>query len=79
MVQQLLRNGDTLVVALPIEAVELMGLREGSEVSVAFDRQTQQLRLWAGSADAADVDAEFARELAEFIEQYRPALLALAR
>jgi len=56
-----------------------MGLREGSEVSVAFDRQTQQLRLWAGSADAADVDAEFARELAEFIEQYRPALLALAR
>ena len=51
-----------------------MGLREGSEVSVAFDRQTQQLRLWAGSADAA-----VAHPLEAFIAHYRPSLMALAR
>jgi ribosomal protein L12E/L44/L45/RPP1/RPP2 len=33
----------------------------------------------AEGSEAADVDQEFARQVAEFIERYRPALQALAR
>ena len=51
-------------------------LAEGGEVSVELDAAHRQIVI----APAADgVDVEFARQVADFIESYRPAIEALAR
>ena len=52
---------------------------EGGEVSVELDADRGQIVI-APSVQAVDgVDVEFARQVADFIDNYRPALEALAR
>ena len=79
MVQLVVRTADGLAVTLPNEAVERLGLHEGSAVDVAFALDGRQMRLAPAGAEIDDVDAEFARQLDAFIAHYRPALVALAR
>jgi hypothetical protein len=79
MMQRVFRAGDSLVVALPDEAIDLLGLEEGSEVEVAFDGGTGQVRFSRPEVDSAGIDAAFAQQLDVFIAHYRPALVALAR
>lgn len=79
MVLTVVKSGDSLAIPLPAEAIELLGLREGSEVDVAFDEPTGRVRLARLATDATDIDAAFARQLDAFMAHYRPALLALAR
>ena len=79
MTQRVFRAGDRLVVALPDEAVESLGLEEGSEVDVAFDDGTGQVRLSRPKVASAGIDPAFAQQLDAFIAHYRPALVALAR
>lgn len=77
--QLVVKAGDDLAVLLPNEAIERLGLHEGSEVDVQFASAGRQVRIAPAGADIADVDAEFARQLDAFIAHYRPALVALAR
>jgi antitoxin component of MazEF toxin-antitoxin module len=79
MVLTVVKSGDSLAIPLPVEAIELLGLREGSEVDVAFDEPAGQVRLAHPLTDAAGLDAAFAQQLDAFIAHYRPALVALAR
>ena len=79
MMQRVFRAGDSLVVVLPYEAIEALGLEEGSEVDVVFDEPAGQVRLAPPATDTADIDAAFAQQLDAFIAHYRPALMALAR
>lgn len=79
MVLTVVKSGDSLAIPLPTEAIELLGLREGSEVDVAFDEPNGRVRLARLATDATDIDAAFAQQLDAFIAHYRPALLALAR
>lgn len=79
MVQKVVRTVNGLAVLLPNEAVERLGLHEGSEVDVIFAPEMQQVKIAPAGAGIADVDAEFARQLDAFIAHYRPALVALAR
>ena len=45
-----------------------------------LDRENRQIIIRPAERPiAGDVDEDFARQLAEFIEEYRPALEALAR
>jgi len=59
--------------------LELLGLREGSEVSIEVDRERKRIIITPVAMTLPGVDAEFARQVKEFIEQYRPALEALAK
>ena len=79
MVRNVFKADDQLAIALPDEAIERLGLREGSQVEVLFDSAAGGVRLARAEPGAADIDPEFARQLDAFIAHYRPALVALAR
>ncbi len=79
MLRKVFKTGNSIVVALPKEMLEALRLGEGEEVSVELDAERRQILIARAPAAAAGVDAEFARQVADFISAYLPALEALAR
>lgn len=77
--RKIFKTGNSLVIALPREILERLHLGEGAEVSVDVDQEQKQIVIAPTDTAAADIDAEFARQVADFIDAYRPALEALAR
>lgn len=80
MLRKVFKTGNSVVISLPKEALELLGITVGSDVSLDLDRENRQIILSSINAPlaAAGVDEEFARQVSEFIDQYRPALETLA-
>ena len=81
MLRKVFKTGNSVVVSLPKDALDYLGLVEGGEVAVDLDREKRQIVITPveKSLAIAGVDENFARQVAEFIEQYRPALEALAK
>jgi putative addiction module antidote len=81
MVRKVFKTGNSTVISLPKEAMEYLGLEEGMEVSVDLDREKHQIviTLVEKTPAVTGIDEVFTRQVAEFIEQYRPALEALAK
>ena len=81
MQRKVFKTGNSLVVSLPKDAIEEMKISEGSMISVYFDRVTKQLIVEPIKAGQAieGVDEEFARQVSDFIEEYKPALDELAK
>ncbi len=79
MVRKIFKSGNSLVVALPKESIARLGWHEGSEVSVAVDADRGRMVIEPFAQPLAGIDPAFAEQLNEFIEQYRPALTALAQ
>ncbi len=75
------KTGNSVVVSLPKDALELLGISAGSDVSVDLDREKRQIVISPAEEPlgVAGVDEEFAQQVAEFIDQYRPALEALSK
>ena len=75
------RTGNSVVVSLPKDALELLGIGVGANVSVDLDRENRQIviTLVEEPLTKVGVDKAFAQQVADFIEQYRPALEALSR
>lgn len=64
---------------LPDELVQILGLSSDTEVTVTLNPTQNQIVITPVTLQLPDIDEEFAHQLAEFIEEYRPALEALAR
>ncbi|MGQ9555296.1 MAG: AbrB/MazE/SpoVT family DNA-binding domain-containing protein [Anaerolineae bacterium] len=79
VVRKVFRTGDSVVVPLPPEALEPLGVAVGQDVSVEVDAERKVIVIRPLRPALPDVDEEFARQVSEFIEEYRPALEALAR
>ncbi|MBX7234487.1 MAG: AbrB/MazE/SpoVT family DNA-binding domain-containing protein [Caldilineales bacterium] len=79
MVRRIFRTGNSMVVSLPKDILDPLSLGEGAEVDVQIDSSRGVITIAPVPAAARGVDADFARQVTEFIEQYRPALEALAR
>ena len=80
MVCKLFKTGNSIVVSLPKDVIEPLGVTEGTDVSVELDREKGQIVIRPVQSPIAGViDADFARQVAEFIEEYRPALEALSK
>lgn len=80
MLRKLFKTGNSIVVSLPKEIIEPLGASEGTEVSVELDREHGQIVIRPVVQPAkGDIDADFARQLSDFIKEYRPALEALAK
>ena len=79
MVRKIFKTGNSFVISLPRESLQLLGLQEGSEVNVAVDQDEGHIIIERAHPLLADIDPTFANQLNEFIEQYRPALEALAK
>jgi putative addiction module antidote len=80
MLRKLFKTGNSLVVSLPKDLIEPLGLRDGADVSVELDREHRQILIRPAKLPlAGNLTQEFAHQVNEFIEEYRPALEALAR
>ena len=81
MQRKIFKSGNSLVVSLPKDAIEEMQISEGTVVSVYYDRVTSKLIVEPVDTDQTveGINEEFAKQVSEFIEQYRPALDELAR
>ena len=79
MIRKIFKSGNSYVVSLPRESLNLLGLQDGSEVDVAVDEEQAQIIIKKSPAFAVRIDPEFAKQVDEFIEKYRPALEALAK
>lgn len=75
MVSTIFKSGDRLVVELPAELMEALGLSEGSGVRVELDHEHGGILV----APADGVDEDFDALVRETIAKYRPALEALAK
>lgn len=79
MLRKIFRAGNSAVVALPREVMAEAGISEGSEVAVEFDREHGGILVKPVAREAMGIDPDFARQVAGFIDRYRPALEALAK
>jgi bifunctional DNA-binding transcriptional regulator/antitoxin component of YhaV-PrlF toxin-antitoxin module len=73
-------GGESVVISLPREALELLGISKGSTVILELNREKHQVILSPIEKPlvTAGVDEKFARQISEFIDQYRPTLETLA-
>lgn len=81
MQRRLFKTGNSVVLSLPKEVLEELGLADGESVSLTLDRESRRLIVTpvTKSFAAAGVDEKFVRQVNEFIEQYRTALDELAK
>jgi len=81
MLRKIFKTGNSMVVSLPKDALEFLQIDEGRDVSVELDRDKRQIVITPAEPPLAiaGVDPEFASQVADFIEQYRPALEELAK
>jgi antitoxin MazE len=81
MLRKVFRTGNSVVVSLPREALDYLNIQEGAEIEFDLDRENRQMILKPLEMPLAilGVDEKFAHQVAEFIEQYRPALKELAK
>jgi len=78
MLRKIFKTGNSTVVSLPREMLDSLGVSDGSDVSVDLDLATRQIIIRPVERSVPGISEEFARQVAEFIEEYRPALEALA-
>ena len=79
MLRKIFKTGNSSVVSLPREMLQSLGMEDGSDVSVELDPLTRQIIISPAERALPGVDEAFARQLAEFIDEYRSALDTLAR
>lgn len=77
MLRKIFKTGNSMVVSLPRKIFELLGVLDGSKVSVELE--DGKIVICPMQQSVPGVDEAFARQLAEFIDEYRPALEALAK
>jgi putative addiction module antidote len=80
MLRKIFKTGNSIVVSIPKDILEQLDLSEGEDVSVELDREQRQIVISPVEKPlAVSVNEEFARQVNDFIEEYRPALEALAK
>lgn len=81
MQRKIFKTGNSLVVSLPKDAIEELQMTEGTMVSVYFERVNKKLIIEPidPEREVEGISEEFAKQVSEFIEEYRPALDELAK
>ncbi|MBN2499635.1 MAG: AbrB/MazE/SpoVT family DNA-binding domain-containing protein [Anaerolineales bacterium] len=79
MFRILFKIGYGVLVSLPKEIIELLGISKVTDVSIELDRENKRIIIQpAKQPIAGSISEDFSRQVADFIEEYRPALEALA-
>jgi antitoxin MazE len=81
MIRRLFKSGNSVVLSLPKEVLDSLGLSDGKNISIELDREQRRLIITAVEKPVAiaGIDEAFALQVDEFINQYRPALEELAK
>ena len=79
MLRKIFRTRNSLVVSIPKDILVELDLAEGEDVSVELDSQHRQIIISPVAKPlAVEINETFAKQVDEFIQEYRPALEALA-
>ncbi len=79
MERKLFKSGNSVVVALPKEAIEYLGLANGDMVTLDLDPDSRRIVIAPARTESIrGLDARFADQVSEFIDEYRQALETLA-
>jgi putative addiction module antidote len=80
MLRKIFRTGNSIVVSIPKDILDQLELSEGEDVSIELDRRHRQIVISPiEKPQPLGVDETFAKQVDEFIREYRPALEALAK
>jgi antitoxin component of MazEF toxin-antitoxin module len=80
MLRKIFRTGNSIVVSIPKNILDELQLSEGKDVSIELDSQQRQIVISPVEKPfAVGIDETFARQVDDFIKEYRPALEALAK
>lgn len=81
MLRKICHIGNSQGVSLPKEMLEKLHLSVGLDVDVELDEKGKRIIIEPKTSRAAyeTVDREFASQVSDFIERYKPALKALAK
>ena len=77
MARKLFKTGNSVVVSLPVDVLEAVGLNLGDEVSVVAD--IERLRILVIPSTPPGLRPDSLEKVDEFIDRYQPALDKLAR
>lgn len=80
MQRKLLKTGNRTVLSLPKQMLDSLRLKSGDNVFIELDKQNNRLVISPVQKPlAVAVDEDFAKQVNDFIEKYRPALEELAK
>lgn len=80
MIRRLFKTGNSIVLSLPREALQSLGLADGSDVQVEVDSLHGSIVITPYiHPEVPGLDQEFSRQVEDFISLYRPALDELSR
>ena len=76
MTRKIFKSGSSLVITLPKDMLAYLQLGEGDKVHLSLDPERGQIVITPAEipTETPAVDREFAGQVADFIEKYRPAL-----
>jgi putative addiction module antidote len=80
MSRKIFKSGNSLVVTLPKDMLAYLQLGDGDAVHLRLDPERRQIVIkpTESPTEISVVDLEFAGQVADFVEEYRFALEALA-
>jgi putative addiction module antidote len=81
MERRIFKTGNSIGLSIPREILDGLGLVNGDKVSLEFDHQHRRVIITPFEQSLANVgvDEEYARQVNQFIDHYRPALEELAK
>ncbi len=81
MKRKICHIGNSYGVSIPKEMLEKLHLTAGTQVEVKLDEKTNKIVITPSIERAyyEIIDKEFAEQVNDFIERYKPALKALAK
>ncbi len=78
MGRKIFRSGNSTVVSLPTEALEILQLSLGDEVTVVAEPEHRRIVITPIETNLPGVRQDFLEQVDRFIDRYRPALEKLA-
>ena len=81
MIRRLFKSGNSIVLSLPKEVLDDLGIQDGESVNLELDHEQRRVIITPVEKPVAiaGVNEDFARQVDEFIQEYRPALEELAK
>jgi antitoxin MazE len=81
MIRRLFKSGNSIVLSIPKEVLDDLGIKDGENVHLELDHEQRRFIISPVEKPRAlpGIDAEFAKQVDAFIQQYRPALEELAK
>lgn len=81
MIKRLFKTGHSVVLSLPREVLDSLGVKIGENVNLELDQKRQRLIISPLKKDQTtkSLNEDFVHQVNDFIEKYKPALDELAK